>query len=503
MYDEAIIEYSAALDVDSNLAQTYLKRGLAYHFGKELYSRAADDYSIAIALNPSEGDAFYYRGLAAIENGVYEKALVDFSTVIELKPELTMPYYLRAWCHTYLAQWELNSQQCFYQVLASDRYLSQAYRGKSWSYVKQMQWHLSSAPDFIVTSLPGSLHEESLTLSTTPLEPDTAKGKHPAIPYIKMKPLSGPVGTQLFIYGWGFRANEDGMTVTWDDEIVMVNIRTETDGSLRIDGSPVPAGSPIHDSTTRAVIYVPQSTQGTHKLGVYGSSFTPKGIVEDIAFEVMPSIDLSTSTNSKGTQVTVIGTGFAAAEAVTVTIEETGITAEATADENGSFELVEVFVAEQEREYSLKAAGNKGNTAQSAFTIASRKIVTPEQSPGTEEVYLNRGFAHFKKAQWARAIIDLDLAREDNPNLNGSSWDREWALGKLQHWDKAAADYSRIISPGTPVPDSPVLPHIADEITLALADYSRAAELSEDPAFKDKARGAASFIQEWSISASK
>ena len=283
LYDEAIEEYTAAIALDSTLADAYLGRGKAYHFGKELYSRAADDFSRALELDPKNGAAWYYRGLAGMDNGAYDRALADFSAAVELEPDLAMPRYLRAWCTTFIAQWDISSQQRLYQLFSSDAGLSLAYRGDGWNYVKQMQWDLAAVPDSITSTLPAPAQEKSIPLSITPLEPDTALGKYPSTPYIKMQPLTGPAGTKLNIYGWGFRANEDGITVTWDGEIITVNIRAETDGSVIIDGSSVPPGSPIHDGTTRAVIYVPPSTQGTHILGVYGSSFTPKGTVKGLS----------------------------------------------------------------------------------------------------------------------------------------------------------------------------------------------------------------------------
>ena len=478
-YDEAIDEYSSALAMDSELAQAYLGRGRAYHFGKELYSRAADDYSRAIELDPEYTDALYYRGLANMDNGACQRAIADLSTVIELAPGLAMPYYLRAWCNTHISQWD------------------DTYGGESMFYVKLPQWAMLAAPDFIQSALPDSARQGNAPLLITPLNPDTEKGKYPQTPYIKMQPLSGPVGTKLDIYGWGFRANEDGMTVTWDDEIIMVNIRAETDGSLIIDGSAVLEDNSVHDGSTRYVIHVPPSTQGPHMLGVYGSSFTPRGIVESIAFEVLPALELSTEAHSQGTRITIEGTGFATEEAVTVAFKEMDTTVIATADNNGSFKTMEIVPAEKDREYTISASGDKGSTAQVVFTIASKKIVPPEQAPLPEEVYFNRGFARFKKAQWAQAIADLERSSVADATLKIN---REQALDKLQKWSDVVEDYSRVIAllGGTaPSPESLPLPSIEDELELAVADYTRAAELASGPIFAERAHRSAEFVEQW------
>src|SRR4030042_4775857 len=96
----------------------------------------------------------------------------------------------------------------------------------------------------------------------------------------------------------------------------MCNIRAEIDGSLIVDGSKVPNSSSAYTGDTRETIYVPPTTQGRHILGVYGSSFTPRGIVNDTTFEVVPAIKLLSEPSIKGTQVTITGTGFASNEAI-------------------------------------------------------------------------------------------------------------------------------------------------------------------------------------------
>ena len=103
-------------------------------------------------------------------------------------------------------------------------------------------------------------------------------------PYVEMKPASGPVGTQLLVYGWGFRQNEDGITILWDDQCLITNIRCEPDGNLIADGSPRTSGAIQGEDENNTSIFVPPSCQGTHTLVIYGSDFSFRGTFPGFSF---------------------------------------------------------------------------------------------------------------------------------------------------------------------------------------------------------------------------
>ncbi len=205
---------------------------------------------------------------------------------------------------------------------------------------------------------------------------EIGKTKFIVAPYVKVTPLSGPVGTQLMIYGWGFRPNEDGVSMTWDGELFVYNIRAELDGSLIVDGSKVPFVSSSYTGDTRESVFIPPSTQGRHVLGVYGSSFTPKGVFNDTVIEIIPDIKVQTEPHIKGIQVTINGNGFASNEIVNITVDKTTNTT-ATSDTKGSFTAVAVVPVVKGKEYNIIASGNKGNSAQASFSISSTDKTMP------------------------------------------------------------------------------------------------------------------------------
>ena len=94
-YDQAIAEYTRAINLKPNTATAYTSRGLA-HSNKSQFKAAIADFTRAIELDPKEAWAYGGRGLACRFTGQYKKAIRDFSAAIEMNPEIAAnsPLYL-------------------------------------------------------------------------------------------------------------------------------------------------------------------------------------------------------------------------------------------------------------------------------------------------------------------------------------------------------------------------------------------------------------------------
>jgi len=183
---------------------------------------------------------------------------------------------------------------------------------------------------------------------------DTSEiGEHKFIvgPFAKMQPSSGPAGTEITIEGFGFRTSEDGITITWDNQIILCNLIAGTDG--------------IFNTTLK----IPSATQGHHLVGVFGSDFTPRGLIPDMDFNIVPNIQLQPNSGNKGTKVTVNGTGFIKGETLALSFEGTSLNTDIVADDKGSF--ITSFMAPQSavKENRVKATGAAGNSAETVFII--------------------------------------------------------------------------------------------------------------------------------------
>lgn len=82
-YEEAIEEYTKAIEIDPDYAAAYNNRGYAYDELGE-YQQAIDDYTKAIEIDPDCADTYNNRGYTYRELGYGAEALADYEKVITL-----------------------------------------------------------------------------------------------------------------------------------------------------------------------------------------------------------------------------------------------------------------------------------------------------------------------------------------------------------------------------------------------------------------------------------
>lgn len=112
-WDEAIIEYTAAIEIDPANAQAYTNRGAAYvEQGK--YELAIADYNKASELSPENIIVYYNRSMAYIHIGEYDKAIADCNKIID---ELDLKYH---W--VYFNRAVAYSKKGFYNEALNDFY---------------------------------------------------------------------------------------------------------------------------------------------------------------------------------------------------------------------------------------------------------------------------------------------------------------------------------------------------------------------------------------------
>jgi len=84
-YDEAIVEYNQAIEIDQNFTQAYFGRGLAY-FREKQYDSAIASLNMAIVLAPDDAEAYYLRGSSYYIKRQYNQAILDYTLAIKLDP---------------------------------------------------------------------------------------------------------------------------------------------------------------------------------------------------------------------------------------------------------------------------------------------------------------------------------------------------------------------------------------------------------------------------------
>jgi hypothetical protein len=84
-YEEAVAEYTKAIELDPKLATAYYGRGLAY-FKMKQYDSALADFNKALELDPRSSAAWVGRGIALEGLGKYKEALEAYNKALELDP---------------------------------------------------------------------------------------------------------------------------------------------------------------------------------------------------------------------------------------------------------------------------------------------------------------------------------------------------------------------------------------------------------------------------------
>ncbi len=90
-YDNAINEFTRAVELDPQMIKAYQMRGLIW-MDKEDYDKAIADGGMAIAIDPRCKEAFALRGLAFFKKGEFDLTIADMSKVMEIDPTYALVY---------------------------------------------------------------------------------------------------------------------------------------------------------------------------------------------------------------------------------------------------------------------------------------------------------------------------------------------------------------------------------------------------------------------------
>ena len=91
-YDEAIVIYQEAIDLDPQFASFHYKLGNIYR-AQQRYTEAEIAYESAIKLAPQHSRIYYEMGIMYFQQRLYYKAEAAYSKAIELNPQYANPYH--------------------------------------------------------------------------------------------------------------------------------------------------------------------------------------------------------------------------------------------------------------------------------------------------------------------------------------------------------------------------------------------------------------------------
>lgn len=133
-YNEALIVYEQAIDLDHNYVTAYDRKGWAL-YRLNHYKEALDVFEQAIALDPSYISAFDGKGWAFYRLKRYEEALAIFEQIMALDPSYISAYDGKGWTLYRLRRYS-KALATFEQAIAVDPYYVSLYDGKGWTFYR-------------------------------------------------------------------------------------------------------------------------------------------------------------------------------------------------------------------------------------------------------------------------------------------------------------------------------------------------------------------------------
>jgi tetratricopeptide (TPR) repeat protein len=97
-FDAAVADFSKTIQLDSKSALAYRNRGLAYHDLGQI-APSIEDYSVAIRLDPNDFESRFERGNVYLDAADYQKAVADYDQAIALDAKRASAWLNRAEAH--------------------------------------------------------------------------------------------------------------------------------------------------------------------------------------------------------------------------------------------------------------------------------------------------------------------------------------------------------------------------------------------------------------------
>ncbi|HMQ54669.1 MAG TPA: tetratricopeptide repeat protein [Anaerolineae bacterium] len=121
-YGQAVTDCTAAIDFAAEFVAAYVNRGIAYT-GLRDFERAQADFAKAVALDPNNVYAFFNRGNAFLWNKQNSEAVGAFSQAIKLDPEFVAAYVNRGVAYTELRRYEPALADCSQAIALNPDYV--------------------------------------------------------------------------------------------------------------------------------------------------------------------------------------------------------------------------------------------------------------------------------------------------------------------------------------------------------------------------------------------
>jgi tetratricopeptide (TPR) repeat protein len=133
-YEQAIADFNRAIEIDPKVADSYNNRGYAYHnVGK--YQQAIADFNQALALEPNYIYAYNNRGNTYNQLGQYEQAIADFNRAIKIDPQDASAYNNRGNAYNNWGKYQ-QAIADYNKAISLSPQFAEAYNNRGYAYSK-------------------------------------------------------------------------------------------------------------------------------------------------------------------------------------------------------------------------------------------------------------------------------------------------------------------------------------------------------------------------------
>ena len=85
------VAFTSCSDVEKG--RNAYDKGVELMFNQSRYAEAEEQFSLAIKYDKSNYEAYYYRGCTKFNRGMYDAAILDFESAIEVKPDYADAFF--------------------------------------------------------------------------------------------------------------------------------------------------------------------------------------------------------------------------------------------------------------------------------------------------------------------------------------------------------------------------------------------------------------------------
>ncbi len=133
-YENAVSFFNRTIEMDPNMAEAYLFRGLAYR-NMQKYKEALADYTKLLSIDPNSAPAYNNRGVVYWKQGKHKEALADYNKTLSLAPNDYIVYNNRGVVYYEMGNYE-NALADYTKAISLNSKFAQSYWNRAVSYLK-------------------------------------------------------------------------------------------------------------------------------------------------------------------------------------------------------------------------------------------------------------------------------------------------------------------------------------------------------------------------------